>query len=413
MTEARARVTFREVFGVAEFRALWLAELFSIMGDQLARVALSVMVFRDTGSAALTGLTFALTFLPSLLGGIFLSGIADRYPRREVMVVVDIVRAGLIALVAIPGLPFWTMATLVGSVSMLNPVFKSAQLALLPDVLEGDRFLVGMGIRSITIQSAQLIGFGGGGLLMIAVDPRLALVLDAATFAVSALLVRSGLSPRPAARKQTEEKQGWLRSIGNGGRQTLAVPGVAALMVLIWMMALITAYEGMAAPYSQVVGAGTVGVGLLLICDPIGGVIGAFAFSRWVPAEMRPRLIGPCAIAAGALLLICLLKPGLPVSMALFIVSGGLGTIVVMQATASFTRTIPDESRAQVIGLSNTGLTTASGLAPLAAGVVADWLGPQPAVGWMGVVGLVLTVPAVIAWQRAYQANPRRWAAAE
>jgi len=70
MTEARSRVTFREVFGVAEFRALWFAELFSIAGDQLARVALSVMVFRDTGSAALTGLTFALTFLPSLLGGI-------------------------------------------------------------------------------------------------------------------------------------------------------------------------------------------------------------------------------------------------------------------------------------------------------------------------------------------------------
>jgi predicted MFS family arabinose efflux permease len=402
-------VTFREVFGVAEFRAMWCAELFSIMGDQLARVALSVMVFRDTGSAALTGLTFALTFLPSLLGGIFLSGIADRYPRREVMIAVDIARAGLIALVAIPGLSFWVMCVLVGSVSLLNPVFKSAQLALLPGVLEGDRYLVGMGIRSITIQSAQLVGFGGGGLLMLAVDPRIALVLDAVTFGISALLVRAGLTPRPAAVSRGERRTGWLRSIGNGGRQTLAVPGVAALMVLIWMMALITAYEGMAAPYAQVVGGGSVTVGLLLICDPIGGVIGAYAFSRWVPAEQRPRLIAPCAIVAAALLLVCLLKPGLIVSMALFIVSGGLGTIVVMQATASFTRTIPDSSRAQVIGLSNTGLTTASGLAPLAAGVVADWLGPQPAVGWMGVTGLVLAIPAVLAWQRAYRANPRRW----
>jgi hypothetical protein len=74
------RVTFREVFGIAEFRALWSAELLSIAGDQLARVALSILVFTATGSATLTGLTYALTFAPSLLGGIFLTGLADRSP---------------------------------------------------------------------------------------------------------------------------------------------------------------------------------------------------------------------------------------------------------------------------------------------------------------------------------------------
>src|SRR5690242_15962159 len=80
------RVTFREVFGVAEFRALWFGELLSIAGDQLARVALSILVFTGTNSAALTGLTYALTYAPSLLGGIFLTGFADRFPRRSVMV---------------------------------------------------------------------------------------------------------------------------------------------------------------------------------------------------------------------------------------------------------------------------------------------------------------------------------------
>jgi MFS family permease len=176
------RITFREVFGIAEFRALWFGELLSIAGDQLARVALSILVFTGTNSATLTGLTYALTYAPSLLGGIFLTGFADRFPRRSVMVLVDVLRAGLILLVALPGMPFWLMCVLVGGVSLLNPPFKASQLAMLPQVLSGDRFVVGMGIRSMTVQSAQLLGFAGGGALLIILDPHVALAIDAATF---------------------------------------------------------------------------------------------------------------------------------------------------------------------------------------------------------------------------------------
>lgn len=73
----QASATFREVLGIAEFRALWLAELQSIAGDQLARVALTVLVFSRTNSAAWTGLTYALTYLPDLIGGPLLAGLAD------------------------------------------------------------------------------------------------------------------------------------------------------------------------------------------------------------------------------------------------------------------------------------------------------------------------------------------------
>lgn len=413
MTEAGARVTFRDVFGVAEFRALWLAELFSVLGDQLARVALSVIVFRDTGSAALTGLTYALTYAPSLLGGIFLSGLADRHPRREVMATVDFLRAGLILLVAVPALPFWALCLLVGSVSLVNPLFKSAQLAVLPDVLPGDAYVVGMSIRTITIQAAQLAGFAGGGLAMLAVDPRLAIVLDAATFLVSALFIRTGLRARPAARARETVQGGWLRTVGTGGRLVLADRGVRVLFGLIWLMAAITAYEGLAAPYAAAIGGGSAAVGLLLASDPLGSVIGLFVFGRWVPARVRPRLIGPAAVLAAAVLVPCLLWPGLLTSMVLLIVSGGLGSIVVMQATASFTLAVPDAHRAQVLGLSNTGLTTATGLAPLAAGLLADRVGAPPAVGWFGLAGLLLAIPAAVIWWRVRHADPRRWNSSE
>jgi hypothetical protein len=62
------RVTFGSVLAVPEFRAMWVAELFSVAGDQLARVALAILVFKRTDSATLTGLTYALTFVPSFFG---------------------------------------------------------------------------------------------------------------------------------------------------------------------------------------------------------------------------------------------------------------------------------------------------------------------------------------------------------
>jgi len=408
MAAPPARVTFGEVFGIAEFRALWFAELLSIAGDQLARVALSILVFTGTGSATLTGLTYALTFAPSLLGGIFLTGFADRFPRRSVMVTVDILRAALIALVALPGMPFWAMCVLVGGVSLLNPPFKASQLALLPQVLEGDRFVVGMGIRSMTVQTAQLVGFAGGGALMLAVDPHLALLIDAATFLLSATFVRLGLNQRPAA-STGEQRKRFFAMISRGGQVAFRDSALCALMLFTWLMGLLPVYEGIAAPYVAAAGGGSAAIGLLLAADPVGSVIGTFIYTRWVPARVRPRLIGLMSVLCAIPLLLCLLQPGPWVSIGLFVVSGGFGTVALLQATSSLTLAVPDETRAQTMGLSNTGLTTMMGISPLIGGLLADHLTPQSTVGIFGVAGIVLTVPLAVLWQRSLNTEPERW----
>jgi MFS family permease len=72
---------------------LWAAAAQSVVGDQLARVALSVLDFQRTGSAAWTAGMYALTQLPALLSGVLLSGLADRFSRRAVMVTCDLVWA--------------------------------------------------------------------------------------------------------------------------------------------------------------------------------------------------------------------------------------------------------------------------------------------------------------------------------
>src|SRR5258708_19418067 len=75
------RPTFREVFAVREFRALWLAQLLSVAGDQLARVAMTVLVFDRTHSALWTALTYPVTFLPWVIGPLPLSRLPPPRPR--------------------------------------------------------------------------------------------------------------------------------------------------------------------------------------------------------------------------------------------------------------------------------------------------------------------------------------------
>jgi predicted MFS family arabinose efflux permease len=405
VAEARTRVTFRDVFAVAEFRALWFAELLSMAGDQLARVALSVMVFTATGSATLTGLTYALTFAPSLIGGVLLTGIADRVPRRAVLVCVDTLRAGLILAVAIPGLPFWSLCVLVSGVSLLQPLFKAAQLALLPDVLGEDRYPVGMAVRQMTIQASQLVGFAGGGLLVAALQPPVALVLDAATFAASAVLVRFGVRARAAARASAAAKPRWTDAFG----LLFADRGLRVLVLFTWLVVATTVYEGLAAPYVHELGGDTAGVGLLLAGDPLGGVICAYLYGRFVPDRLRNRLVGPLAVLCAALLCVCALRPGLAVSFLLCVVSGGLGTVVVLQATVGFTMAVPDASRGQVLGLSNTGLNTIAGVIPLLGGVLADRIGAAATIAWFGLGCAMLAIPLAVAWRRTLRAEPERW----
>jgi predicted MFS family arabinose efflux permease len=408
VTEAPGRATFRDVFAVAEFRALWFAELLSIFGDQLARVALSVLVFQKTNSAALTGLTYALTYAPSLLGGIFLSPIADRLPRREVMFGVDLLRAALIAVVAIPGIPFGVLWVFIALVSLVNPPFKAAQLALMPDVLKGDRYIVGMGIRNMTIQSAQLAGFLGGGVLINAVNPQIGLGIDALTFLASSLFVRFGLHARPAPSEGTKRIP-FLKSINQGGRLLFADRGLRTLLLFTWFLGLLPVYEGLAAPYAAGFGGGSAAIGLLLASDPLGSVIGALIFTRGVLPEVRPRLLGVMSVLAAAILLVCFLKPGLIISIVVFMVGGALGTAALMQATASLSLAVPDASRAQAMGLSNTGLTTVIGVSPAIGGVVADQVGASITVGIFGVIGLLVAVPLALMWHKLVRTQPERW----
>ncbi|MEU5692163.1 MFS transporter [Actinosynnema sp. NPDC020468] len=385
---------FRAAFAVPEFRVLWAAAALSTVGDQLARVALSVLVFQRTGSAAWTALTYALTLLPALVSGVLLSGLADRFPRRAVLVASDVVRAVLLGVMAVPGVPLPLVAALLVVAQLAEAPFSAAQGALLPTVL-GDRYEAGQSAHLITHQTGLLLGFAGGGFAVAWLGTSGALAADAATFLVSAVLLRFGLAHRPAAggRERTRTR------IAAGAVLVWRDRRLRLLVALGWLALFTVVPEGLAAPFSAEVGFGVAGVGLLLAADPAGMVLGAVLL-RWLPTDRRVRLLGLLAVATALPLAAYWLRPGLVGAVALLAVSGVFSAYQVT-AGATFVRLVPDERRGQALGFARSGLVAAQGVGVAGGGLLATLVGSAgTAVAVAGVVGVVLAALVSVAWWR-------------
>ena len=196
---AAPRAAFRDVFAVREFRAVWFSEILSVAGDRLALVALTLLVYDRTQSPLLTALAYASGYLPWIIGGLFLAGLADRYPRRAVMVTCDLARAVLVAAMVIPGVPILGLVVLLFAATAVSPPFDSSRAAITPDILPGDLYPLGASVTQATFLAAQVAGVAVAGVAVEVIGVRAALAIDAATFVLSALLIGLGTRGRPAA----------------------------------------------------------------------------------------------------------------------------------------------------------------------------------------------------------------------
>ncbi len=307
---------YRAVFAVAEFRAVFAAHLFSLLGVVVSELALTVLVYDLTGSPLLSALTFALGLLPYLIGGTLFAGVADRYPARRVLVVCDLLCAACVAVMLVPATPVAGLLALRCLVAAIAPVFTGTRMAALTDILgEGDLYVLGRSLLRIVSQSAMLIGFGAGGVLLTVLAPRGAIAVTAVTFLASAALLRFGTRARPA--RSGDGGGTLLKESLAGARLILGDRRVRALMLLFWVPPMfVVAPEALAAPYADAIGVPSAALGLLL-CSMAVGHIGAelFVGSALSPRN-RSRIVLPVA-AVGLLPLVAYaVRPGLPLAVA-------------------------------------------------------------------------------------------------
>jgi MFS family permease len=401
-TSEQAATTFRDVFAVAEFRALWAAQLLSVIGDQLARVALTVLVYDRTRSALLAAVTFVASVVPTFIGGVMLAWLADRYPRRHVMIVCDLVRCALVLVMAIPGIPLAGLVVLLFLVTLVGAPFTSARAAVYPDVLAGERYVIGTAVTLTTYQFAQVLGFAAGGAVVGFFGTRLSLIIDAATFAVSALIVRIGVRARPAPASGGHHETSRLAGVIAGARLVFARPALRIPMFFGWLAAFYNAPEGVVTPLARVLHGGAAAVGAILAAQALGETMGAIVFSRFLAPPTRLRVMGPFAVAACAVLSLFFLRPGLAGSL-LILFTSGLAAGYQIAANAAFVSATPQEQRGQAFGLAQGGMSLGQGIVLILAGSAADHYSPAWVIAVSGVAGAVVALVITVNWARDHR----------
>jgi MFS family permease len=403
-TPAHARgsdsATFREVLANGEFRAVFTAGLVSWIGDNFSKAAVTALVYTETKSPALSAAAFALSFLPWLVAGPLLATLAERYPYRNVMIACDLVRMVLIALVALPFMPWQAMLVLLLLSSTAAPPAQAAKSAMMAQILDGDKLPVGLAVNISAGQVAQVIGYLAGGLLA-AFNPTGALLLDSLTFLLSALLLTTWVRRRDAA---DVPRRHLLRETGDGFRMVFANAPMRSLALLVFSVMLFSAVpEGLAAAWVASMGNETktsqgLWQGIIMMAQPVGATFGALLLTRLLSPARRRTLLLPFSLAVPAALAPALLKPGL-VEVAVMAMLCGIAVTGVLPTTnALFVRVLPNGYRARAFGVMQMGIQLTQGAGIFAAGILAQHFGPPVAVGLWSVFGLIVMSAIALRW---------------
>ena len=401
---APPKTTFAAVFAITEFRALWLAQVLSVAGDQLARVALTLLVYVRTGSALLAAVTFAASVVPAFIGGMTLSGLADRLPRRRVMIACDLIRVVLVVVMAVSGIPIAVLVALLFLVTMIGAPFLSARAALYADILPGDIYVLGTAVTMTTMQFAQVLGFAVGGAVVGFFGVRASLLIDAGTFALSALItcvwVRSWPAVQAMAGREAHAEPDAGGGLLAGLRLVFTSPALRIPMLLGWLAAFYNVPEGVSAPLAAALGGGAVAVGLILAAPAFGATVGAITFSRFVAPARRVRWMSPLAVMASGVLILFVFQPPLPIALMVLVVSG-LFDCYQLAANASFVVAAPARQRSQAFGIAQGGMSLGQGTAMILAGAAAGRFSPSLVVAFSGAVGAVVAIAIAVSRRRA------------
>jgi MFS family permease len=174
-----------------EFSKLWLAQVVSLMGDWFNTVVLSTLVAAYTdGSGLALSLFFLARFVPPLLISPFAGVLIDRFNRKHLLILTQVVRALIVPLFLLASGPetLWIIYVVSVVQSAMAGLFEPAQSAILPALLRPDDLVAGNTLMSVTWSAMLALGAAAGGLFAASFGVEAALIFDALTFVFAAVM---------------------------------------------------------------------------------------------------------------------------------------------------------------------------------------------------------------------------------
>ena len=375
------------------FRRLFLAQAASRAGDAFQTVALVVLVFSLTGSGTGVAATVAFEVAPVLLLGPVAGVLADRFPRRRVMVAADLVRAALAGLLALAhgsvGLAYAVAFGLSAGALAFNP----AAASLVPDVVEADEVVEANAALWTVAVLAQVLLAPLAGALVGFVGVGVAFGANAASYLASAaLLRRMAAGDRPAAPAGV---RGW-RGAAAGVEAVRSHPLLARLAVVQVLAALSAGATGglLVVLATEALGVGPSGYGVLLGAIGVGAAAGPLALRRWIRAGDRRWLFGPYALRGGVDLVLATATSPVVAGSALVLYGVGTSTGTVAYS-ATLQTAVPAAVRGRAFAFYDVAWNAARLVSLGLGGLLADAVGVR-AVYLVG--GLLLLGAAAVGW---------------
>ncbi|HEY3563290.1 MAG TPA: MFS transporter [Kribbella sp.] len=401
-TQAR-RPGFKDTFSalrVRNFRLLVSGLLVSSTGGWIQRIAQDWLVLTLTGSATAVGITTALQFLPTLALGLFGGVIADRFPKRKILLVTQITMgtcAGILALTAFTGsVQVWHVYTMAFVLGLATAVDNPTRQSFVTELVPRETVRNAISMVSSTFQLGSLIGPALGGLLLGTIGAGWAFALNGLTFfaSISALLrMRESEMPGFHAARRASAGMRIRDGLRDGVRYALDEPAVRWSIALagIYGMFTISLPVTLTAFADRVFHTGASGYGVLNSVVAFGALAGALLSARRVRPTRLRNLIG-----IACLLTITEVLAALQPSLWTFIpvlASMGMATLMFLTAAQSMVQlTTPDGLRGRVSGIYNLVFIGGGAIGGPTVGFLAQHFGARSALLLAGLIPAVATV---------------------
>ena len=359
--------TYRELFGVAEFRTLFVTQCLTMAAGATSGLALGTIVHAETGSAVLTGLSMFGGPLVALLASTFVLAASDTVRPRRALVVSAAVIGAADLIQAVPGMPWPARFGLLAVVWLVLSTSAGAGVALMADLLPDTAFVLGRSTLNIAVGSMQVVAYGVGGLLLIALSPGQLFLVAAGCSALAALLLRTRLADRPARATGPV-----VRRTREVNRALLGSRVLRPLYLSSWVPnGLIVGCEALYIPFAGEQ------AGYLLAATAAGMLTGDVVVGRFLPHHVRDQLVNPLRFLLAAPFLLFWFEPSIGVAMTLGLVAaiGYADSLPLQERMVTHT---PDDRLGQMLGLRGAGLRAGQALGALLAGTTADLLGVGP-----------------------------------
>ena len=403
LRETQRRPGFKDTFSalqVRNFRLLVSGLLVSSTGGWIQRIAQDWLVLTITGSATAVGITTALQFLPTLLLGLYGGVIADRFPKRKILLVTQSMMgaaAGTLAVLAFTGqVQVWQVYTMALFLGLATAVDNPTRQSFVTELVGKDRVRNAISMVSSTFQLGSLIGPALGGVLLGSIGTGWAFALNSCTFfaSISALLrMRESEMPGLHAARKASAGLRIRDGLRDGVRYAFHEPAVrwAIALVGIYGMFCISLPVTLTAFADRVFHTGATGYGVLNSVVAVGALTGALLSARRVRPTRLRNLVG-----IATLLTLTQVLAAIQPSLWTFIpvlASMGMATLMFLTAAQSMVQlTTPDGLRGRVSGIYNLVFIGGGAIGGPTVGYLAQHFGARTALLLAGLIPAVATV---------------------